>query len=109
MTLAQCAVGGIVHDQKGNVTIADPKVQQLHDMGMFQTKSACLIDKFLQVLLIAEARLQHFDRRQGLVMYMLAQIDIAKASSTQAAGEVVVTKALAYMVCHLQTPFYDTL
>ncbi len=76
---------------------------------MFQAKgSAGLVDKFLEVF-VGEPRLQHLDGRQGIVVEMFAQVDIAKATFPKKANQAILTKALPNAIGHLQTPGYDAL
>ena len=50
MFVTQGAVGGVIHDQKGDILAIDAKIKQGNDMGMAQAEGSRLVNKFLELV-----------------------------------------------------------
>src|SRR5207253_478794 len=80
VVLAQCAIGGILHDQKGN-TIFYTKIEDTHDMGMKKaSQHECLTAKLLTAL-TCEVRMQHFDGCLRIEVQVFSQVNFSKATA----------------------------
>src|SRR5712692_6263174 len=100
VALAQRPIRGIGHHQEGDVIRIDAKVKQLHDIGVLQAEGgAGLVDKPFQVF-GRQSGLQYLDSSWGVVMDLLAEVDITKAASSEEASELIVADSLANTILH---------
>jgi len=82
MPLTQCAVGGIVHNEKRNIVLY-AKLQHAHNVGMFQADNdTSFITKLLYVF-GCQLSMQYFDSSLSIEVNMLTQVDISEASPSQ--------------------------
>ncbi len=103
MALAQRAIGGIIHHQKGRALVQSI-IQQVNNMRMGQLGNRLrLIEKALGLLLGQFAK-QDLNRSLRPQARMLAQIDLGKAAMPQQADQTIVPKLLAHTICHSLTP-----
>src|SRR5881392_1017334 len=103
MTLAESAVGGIVHDKKRSVVL-HPNFVHPHNIRVYQTcNSACPSEESFLVI-ACRLHLQHFDSCPSLDMQMFAKVDLCEASRSQQADQAIVTKLLSHAVCHALCP-----
>src|SRR5579863_522325 len=104
VTLAQGAVGGIVHDEKRRARV-NAEVEHTHDMRMFETgNGASFIEKAFDIF-VCQPHLEDFDGGLRSEINMLAEVDIAEAALSYQARKAVVAKLLSYTVCHLHCLF----
>ncbi len=99
VTLAQCAIGGIIHHQKRDALL-HAKVQHTHYVGMPKAgDSSCFIAELLHTA-ADQAHLEYFDGRLGIQMNMLAEVYLGKATVSYQTTQAVVPKLLSHSVNH---------
>ncbi len=60
MTLAQCTIWSVIHDQKRNVVIYST-IPHLYDIGMHKIHKGTCFDKKALNITVWQVRSQHFD------------------------------------------------
>ncbi len=100
MTLAQCPVGGIIHDQEGGI-IHYVEVEDAHDMGVFEMgDGAGLLLETLHFVGGCESGVEDFDGGMGAETDMLTEVDFGETASSQEADEAIVAEPLADAILH---------
>src|SRR5260221_1736411 len=99
MTFAQGAIGGILHDEKGDA-IFYVKIKATHDMGMHETSEhACLGTESLSVF-TREVGMQYFDSCLCVEVQVFSQVDLGNATSPDETKQAIVANLLSYTVSH---------
>src|SRR5579863_5344253 len=86
VTLPQCSIRSIIHDEKGDTSLmVYPEVEKRDDIGVLQAKDSCFIEESTQ-LFVGEAALQYFHSNLRLVIDILAKVHLTKTSPSKQAN-----------------------
>src|SRR6266568_2712972 len=102
MTIAQGAIGSVVHHQEGGFALY-AKFQHTDNMGMDQAHQVACFHTELVHVVAGQLAMQHFDGGLGAEVNMFSKVDFSEATFSQWADELIVAKLLAYAVCHIRT------
>src|SRR5215467_3749592 len=89
VALAQGAIGGIVHDEKGD-TIFDGEIVDADNMGMDETSKRACLRVELHFLLTRELGMQDFDGCLGIEVQVLPKVDFSKATRADQMEQAIV-------------------
>src|SRR5437763_1885783 len=103
MTLADVAIGSIVHDQERD-TILYIEVKHADDMRMLQVSHDASFFQKIFLVSLCQGGQKHFDRGLRLQASMLTKIDFCEASAPQKPNQAIVAKLLADTVPHFGPP-----
>src|SRR5262249_500106 len=106
MAGSQGTMRGIVHHQGGG-PLLDPKIEDVHDMGVFETRQyGCFPLKFCNIFW-RDLREEKFDRENSPPVDMLSKIDLCKTALSKEAHETIVAELLPYTVSHTNLLTYN--
>jgi hypothetical protein len=103
VALPQTAIGGILHDEKGD-TLFYPKLEDTDNMGMREPSHDAGLGAQFFTLLTCEPSMEYFDSCLGTEVEMFAQIDVGKVTSPNKMEELIVTEVSSNTVTQSPPP-----
>jgi len=99
VTLAQGAVGGILHDEERSAVLY-AKIEDGDDVWVFQVgDDAGFVAELLDVF-AGDLRFEDFDGGKGAKVDVFSEEDFSKAALPDELGKLIVAKLLTYETCH---------
>src|SRR5260370_22881946 len=97
MALAQVAMRGIAHDEKGRA-LFDTEIVDVHNVGMLQLAKDVGLGQEFFLVAPGKPSTQHFDGNGYMKSQVLAKVDCGSSARTQQAVKTIHFKLLVYAI-----------